>query len=47
LADRAAAYYQRAAEVSQRVGANQEAIILLNRGLGLLASLPPSLDRDA
>jgi predicted ATPase len=47
LAERAAAYYQRAAEVAQRVGANQEAIGLLHRGLALLASLPPSLDRDA
>ena len=47
LADRAAVYYQRAAEVAQRVGANQEAIDLLHRGLTLLETLPPSLDRDA
>ncbi len=47
LADRAAAHYQRAAEVAQRVGANQEAIGLLHRGLSLLGSLPPSLERDA
>jgi DNA-binding SARP family transcriptional activator/predicted ATPase len=47
LADRAAVYYQRAAEVAQRVGANQEAIDLLLRGLTLLETLPPSLDRDA
>jgi predicted ATPase len=47
LADRAAVYYQLAAEAAQRVGANQEAIDLLNRGLTLLDRLPPSLDRDA
>ncbi len=35
-ADRAAVYYQRAAEVEQRIGANLEAIVLLNRGLALL-----------
>jgi predicted ATPase len=46
MADRAAGYYQRAAEVAQRVGANQEAIDLLQRGLTLLETLPPSLDRD-
>ena len=46
-ADRAAAYYQRAAEVEQRIGANLEAIALLNRGLALLATLPPSAERDA
>jgi DNA-binding SARP family transcriptional activator/predicted ATPase len=45
--DRAAAHFRRAAEVAQRVGANQEAIRLLQRGLALLGSLPPSLDRDA
>ena len=33
LADRAAVYYLRAADVAQRVGANQEAIDLLHRGL--------------
>lgn len=47
LADRAAMYYRRAAAVAQRVGANQEAIDLLQRGLTLLETLPPSLDRDA
>lgn len=47
MADRAAGFYQRAAEVAQRVGADQEAIDLLQRGLTLLETLPPSLDRDA
>ena len=47
LPDRAAVHYRRAAEVAQRVGANQEAIDLLQRGLNLLEMLPPSLDRDA
>lgn len=46
LADRAVEHYQRAAEVAQRVGANLEAISLLQRGLSLLGSLPPSHDRD-
>ena len=36
LADRGAAFYQRAAEVAQQVGANLEAIGLLQRGLALL-----------
>lgn len=47
MPDRAATYYQRAAEVAQRVGANQEAIDLLRAGLSLLDTLRPSLDRDA
>lgn len=47
LADEAAVYYQRAAAVAQRVGANQEAIELLHRGLTVLETLSPSLDRDA
>ena len=46
-ADRAATYYRRAAEVEQRIGANLQAIALLNRGLALLATLPPSAERDA
>ena len=46
-ADRASAYYRRAAEVEQRIGANLEAIALLTRGLTLLETLPPSADRDA
>jgi DNA-binding SARP family transcriptional activator/predicted ATPase len=47
LVDRAAGFYQQAAEVAQRVGANPEAIALLHRGLGLLETLPPSRERDA
>ncbi len=47
LADRAAVFYQRAAEVAQRIGANLEAMALLERGLGLLDKLPPSADRDS
>ena len=46
LADRAAVNYRRAAEVAQRIGANQEAVVLLRRGLGLLERLPPTVDRD-
>ena len=46
LADRAAAFYQRAAEVAQRIGANLAAIDLLRRGLTLLEALPQSPDRD-
>ena len=46
LIDRAAVYYQRAAEVAQRIGANLEAIGLLQRGLDLLLALTPSLNRD-
>ena len=46
LPERAAAYYLRGAEVAQRIGANLEAISLLRRGLSLLETLPPSLDRD-
>ncbi len=47
LVDRATVYYQRAAEVEQRVGANLEAISLLHRGLALIASQPASPERDA
>ncbi len=46
LIDRAAVYYQRGAGVAQRIGANAEAIGLLDRGLTLLGSLPPSPDGD-
>jgi DNA-binding SARP family transcriptional activator/predicted ATPase len=46
FADRGAAYYQRAAEVAQRIGANLEAIGLIHRGLALLESRPVSHERD-
>jgi DNA-binding SARP family transcriptional activator/predicted ATPase len=45
--DLAATYYRRAAEVAQRVGANEEAISLLHQGLALLGQSQPSKDRDA
>ncbi len=46
LGERAATVYQLAAEVSQLVGANGEAIELLRRGLAILDGLPRSRDRD-
>lgn len=46
MPDQAIQYYQRAAEVAQRVYANEEAISLFNKGLVLLQRLPPSLERD-
>jgi predicted ATPase len=46
VADQAAGFYQRAAEVAQRVYANQEAIGLLNRAVVLQNSQPPSQERD-
>jgi adenylate cyclase len=46
LPEQAVQYYQRAAEVAQRVYANEEAISLLNKGLVLLRRLPPSPERD-
>jgi predicted ATPase len=39
-------YFQLAAGLAQRVYANAEAILLLNKGLALLASRPASQDRD-
>jgi predicted ATPase len=47
LPDQAVQYYQRAAEVAQRVYANEEAISLLNTGVALLKQLPPGPERDA
>jgi predicted ATPase len=47
LTDRAAVSYRRAAEVAQRIGANLEAIGLLQRGLSVLMTRPPSHDRDS
>ena len=47
LVDRAAGFYQRAAEVAQRIGANLEAISLLRRGLVLLETLRLSPERDS
>jgi DNA-binding SARP family transcriptional activator/predicted ATPase len=44
---RAIAYYHRAAEVAQRIYANEEAIVLLQRGQRLLDGLPASQERDA
>jgi predicted ATPase len=46
LAERAIPSYQRAAAVARRVYANDDAIGLLSRGLGLLERLPASLERD-
>ena len=46
LPAQAVPYFQRAAGLAQRVYANAEAIHLLNKGLALLASLPPSQERD-
>jgi len=42
LVDRAVVYFQRAAEVEQRVGANLEAIGLLHRAMALLAAQSPA-----
>jgi predicted ATPase len=42
LTAQALPYYQRAVAVAQRVYAHAEAVHLLTRGLGLLASLPPN-----
>jgi DNA-binding SARP family transcriptional activator len=42
----AAPWYARAAAEAQRMYANGEAIRLLERGLALLAQLPPSAERD-
>jgi predicted ATPase len=39
-------YYRRGAELAQRVHAHFDAIHLLDKGLGLLLSLPPSQARD-
>jgi DNA-binding SARP family transcriptional activator/predicted ATPase len=39
-------YFQRAAGLAQGICANAEAIHLLNRGLALLTSLPPTQERD-
>ncbi|HEV7129486.1 MAG TPA: AAA family ATPase [Ktedonobacterales bacterium] len=47
MADRAIVAYHRAAEVSQRLYADDEAIRLLTAGLALLQSLPPAQERDA
>ncbi len=47
LPERAIPYYQRAAQAAQRVYANEEAIIHLNRALALLDGRPPSPQRDA
>jgi DNA-binding SARP family transcriptional activator/predicted ATPase len=46
LAAQAVPYFQLAAGLAQRVYANAEAILLLNKGLALLASRPASQDRD-
>jgi predicted ATPase len=46
MPDQAIQYYQRAAEVAQRVYANEEAISLLNKGLALLEQRPPGPERD-
>jgi predicted ATPase/DNA-binding SARP family transcriptional activator len=43
---KAVPYFQRAAGLSQLVYANAQAIHLLSKGLTLLASLPPSYERD-
>ncbi len=45
--EQAIPYYQRAAAVAARVYANADAIALLNRGLALLAQMPPGARRDA
>jgi predicted ATPase/transcriptional regulator with XRE-family HTH domain len=45
IADRSVEYYQRAAEVAQRVYANAEAIGHLTKGLEVLATLPASPER--
>jgi adenylate cyclase len=46
LPERAVRWYQRAAAVTQRIFGNEEAISLLNKGLALLGSLPPTQERD-
>ena len=46
ITDRAAAFYRRAAEVAQRVGANHDAIALSRQGLDQLAAMEPGPDRD-
>jgi DNA-binding SARP family transcriptional activator len=46
LAEQAIPYYQQAAEVAQRVYANDDAINLLTRGLALLEGLPAGPKRD-
>ena len=46
LPTEAVPYFQRAAGRAQGIFANAEAIRLLKRGLALLASLPPSQERD-
>ena len=47
LAEQAIPHYQRAAIVAQRVYANDDAIGLLSRGLGLLAGVPAGTKRDS
>lgn len=44
--EQAIPYYQRAAAVAASVYANADAIMLLNRGLALLAQMPPGARRD-
>jgi predicted ATPase len=46
LSQPAISYYQRAAEVAERVYANQETIELLTKALALLETLPASQERD-
>jgi DNA-binding SARP family transcriptional activator/predicted ATPase len=46
MIEQALPYYQRAAAVTQRVYANEEAISLLSRGLELLELLPAGAKRD-
>ena len=46
LPDQAIHFYQRAAEVAQRLFANEEAIGLFNKGLLLLQALPPGPARN-
>jgi predicted ATPase len=46
MAEQALPYYQRAAVVAQRIYANEDAISLLSRGLGLLEGLPVGSKRD-
>jgi tetratricopeptide (TPR) repeat protein len=46
-ADPAVGWYQRGAEVAQRLQANAEAVRLLERALDLLDTLPPSPERQA
>ncbi|MFN8498028.1 MAG: hypothetical protein U0641_09250 [Anaerolineae bacterium] len=44
--EQAIPYYRRAAAVAASVYANADAIMLLNRGLALLAQMPPGARRD-